>query len=193
MYQDLYFDEVVLIAQKIDRVKVSSLVDEIVNLRENKGRLFFIGIGGSAGNTSHAVNDFRKLCGIESYSLTDNVSEFTARVNDEGWETVFTNILEVSNPTSRDGIFVLSVGGGNEEKEISINIVNVIKYAKNKNLKVFGIVGKSDGYAAQHGDLVVIIPEIDSKRTTPHSESFQSVVWHCVVTDPKLQTNPTKW
>jgi D-sedoheptulose 7-phosphate isomerase len=193
MYQDLYFQEVISIAEKIDKVKVAELVNHLVLIKEAKGRIFFIGVGGSAGNTSHAVNDFRKLCRIEAYSLTDNISELTARINDEGWESTFVNMLEVSNLKPTDAIFVLSVGGGNLEKKISVNIVNAIKYAKSLRVKVYGIVGKSDGYASMYGDQVVVVPEINPERITPHSESFQSVIWHCLVTDPKLQENPTKW
>jgi D-sedoheptulose 7-phosphate isomerase len=193
MYQDLYFNEVISIAEKIDKVKIAELVTHLVLLKEAKGRIFFIGVGGSAGNTSHAVNDFRKLCKIEAYSLTDNVSELTARINDEGWESAFVNMLEVSNLQPTDAIFILSVGGGNLEKEISVNIVNAVKYAKNLHVKVYGIVGKSDGYTSKYGDLVIVVPEINPDRTTPHSESFQSVIWHCLATDPKLQENATKW
>jgi D-sedoheptulose 7-phosphate isomerase len=188
-----FFDEVSQIARSMDAEKVEALCDELVSLRERDGRLFIIGVGGSAANCSHAVNDFRKLCGIESYAPTDNVSELTARTNDEGWQTVFSEWLKVSRATRNDAILVLSVGGGNLEKNVSANLVLAIQEAKSRGLRILGIVGRDGGYTKQAGDVVVVIPTVDDSRITPHSEAFQAVVWHCLVSHPNLQKNATKW
>ena len=161
--------------------------------REGGGRLFMIGVGGSAGNCSHAVNDFRKLCGIETYSPIDNVSELTARTNDEGWETVFVEWLRVSRLNEKDALFILSVGGGDAEKNISANIIKAINLAKEVGAKVLGVVGKPTGYTATQGDAVVVIPQVNPSRVTPLSEGFQAVVWHCLVSHPVLQRKTTKW
>jgi D-sedoheptulose 7-phosphate isomerase len=155
--------------------------------------LFLIGVGGSAGNCSHAVNDFRKLCGIEAYSPIDNVSELTARTNDEGWDTVFAGWLETSRLGKNDAIFVLSVGGGDVEKNVSTNIVKAIDFAKSRGAKVFGIVGKDTGHAAKVGDVVIVVPQVKPEWVTPLSEAFQAVVWHCLVSHPALQIRKTKW
>jgi D-sedoheptulose 7-phosphate isomerase len=152
-----------------------------------------LGVGGSAGNCSHAVNDFRKLCGIETYSPIDNVSELTARTNDEGWDTVFAGWLEVSRLNEKDAIFIFSVGGGDAERNVSPNIVKAVDLAKARSAKVLGIVGKSTGYTAKVGDVVVVVPEVNPDRVTPHSEAFQAVVWHCLVSHPALQIKRTKW
>jgi D-sedoheptulose 7-phosphate isomerase len=152
-----------------------------------------LGVGGSAANSSHAVNDFRKLCGIEAYAPVDNVSELTARTNDEGWDTVFANWLQVSHANEKDAIFVLSVGGGNLEKNVSPNIVMALKYAKERNMKIFGVVGRDGGYTKLVGDCVIVVPTISESRITPHAEAFQAVVWHCLVCNPVLQQKPTKW
>lgn len=188
-----FFTEVKQIAQEVDLLAIDSLASELVSLRERSGRLFLLGVGGSAANCSHAVNDFRKLCGIEAYSPVDNVSELTARTNDEGWETVFSEWLKISRLCERDAILVFSVGGGNREKNVSANIVAAIDLAKERRAKVFGIVGRSDGHAAKHGDVVIVIPQVNAERITPHSEAFQSVVWHCLVSHPDLQAVRTKW
>ena len=188
-----YFREVSEIANCIDSKQIEELANCLVKLRNNKGRMFILGVGGSAGNASHAVNDFRKLCNIECYAPTDNVSELSARTNDEGWDTVFSLWLKVSNLNQKDCLFVLSVGGGNEEKNVSVNIVKAIKFAKTRKAHVFGIVGKNTGYAYTKGDKVILIPDVNNDRITPHSEAFQSVVWHCLVSHPLLQTNKTKW
>jgi len=169
------------------------LARELDRLRERHGRLFLIGVGGSAGNCSHAVNDFRKLCGIEAYSPTDNVSELTARTNDEGWDTVFAAWLDTSRLDEKDAILVFSVGGGDAERNVSANIIKAIDFAKTRRAKVFGIVGRDSGYTAKHGDLVVLIPQVDPNWVTPLSEAFQAVVWHCLVSHPSLQRRPTKW
>lgn len=188
-----FFAEAGRICASIDLARVENLATEMSQLRERGGRLFMLGVGGSAGNCSHAVNDFRKLCGIETYSPIDNVSELTARTNDEGWDTVFAAWLDVSKLNERDGIFIFSVGGGDVERNVSPNIVKAIDLAKARKAKVFGIVGRASGYTAQVGDVVVVVPEVNPDRVTPHSEAFQAVVWHCLVSHPTLQVKKTKW
>ena len=172
---------------------MEALAEELAALRARGGRLFILGVGGSAGNSSHAVNDFRKLCGIETYSPVDNVSELTARTNDEGWDTVFAAWLEVSRLNERDAILVFSVGGGDVERNVSTNIVKAVDLAKARRAKVLGVVGRKSGHTAKLADVAVVIPEINSERVTPHSEAFQAVVWHCLVSHPALQVNRTKW
>lgn len=193
MHTQTYFQEVVKVAQTIDVAMVERLARELAALRERGGRLFFLGVGGSAGNCGHAVNDFRKLCGIESYAPTDNVSELTARTNDEGWDTVFAAWLKTSRANDKDAVFVFSVGGGNLEKNVSPNIVAALKEAKERGTKVFGVVGRDGGYTKQVGDCVVVVPTVDAARVTPHTEAFQAVVWHCLVSHPALQQVATKW
>jgi len=193
MHALTYFQEVVKVAQAIDLAAVERLATELAALRKRGGRLFLIGVGGSAGNCSHAVNDFRKLCGIEAYAPTDNVSELTARTNDEGWDTVFAGWLKTSRANEKDAVLVFSVGGGNLEKNVSPNIVAGLNEAKQRGLKVFGVVGRDGGYTKQVGDCVVIVPTVDAARVTPHTEAFQAVVWHCLVSHPALQEMATKW
>jgi len=188
-----YFKEVSKIIKKIDPFLLETLVEDLCSIRGKKGRIFVIGVGGSAGNAGHFVNDLRKLCAIEAYAPTDNISELTARTNDEGWETVFSYWLSISKINNKDALFILSVGGGNQEKNVSVNIIEAIKFAKTKNCKIFGIVGIDNGYTAKNGDNVIIIPVVNKDRITPHSESFQSVIWHCLVSHPKLQIKKTKW
>jgi len=188
-----FLAEVKRICENISCDSIEGMIDELIELRARKGRLFLIGVGGSAGNCSHAVNDFRKLCGIEAYSAADNISELTARANDEGWDTVFSGWLEASNLNSPDAILIFSVGGGDIERHVSTNIVKAVIFAKSRRAKVLGIVGKDNGYTALHGDLVVIVPQVNASRITPLSESFQSVVWHCLVSHPELQIRETKW
>lgn len=188
-----YFQEVGRIADEIDHAGIEKLAQELKDLRDNGGRLFILGVGGSAGNASHAVNDFRKLCGVESYAPTDNVSELTARTNDDGWHTVFAEWLKTSRVGSKDALLVFSVGGGNLEKNVSPNLVSAIQVAKERGAKVFGIVGRDGGYTKQAGDVVIVVPTVDSARVTPHSEAFQAVVWHCLVSHPALQQIKTKW
>ncbi|MDC0248449.1 SIS domain-containing protein [bacterium] len=188
-----YFDLVSQISSLIDLKKINIICAELNTLRENNGRLFFLGVGGSAANCSHAVNDFRKLCNIESYAATDNVSELTARINDDGWDGSFVEYLKSSNIKSKDAIFILSVGGGNIEKNVSVNLINAINYCKNIGSKIFGIVGKDGGYTFKNGDNILLVPDLDKKLTTPLAESFQAVVWHCIVSNPLLQLNSTKW
>jgi D-sedoheptulose 7-phosphate isomerase len=193
LHAKVYFDEVVKVAEQIDTELIEKMAHELKDLRDRGGRLFFLGVGGSAGNCSHAVNDFRKLCGIEAYAPVDNVSELTARTNDEGWETVFAGWLKVSNAKANDAVFVLSVGGGNLERNVSPNIVMALKLAKERGLKIFGVVGRDGGYTKQVGDCVVVVPTVDNNRVTPHAEAFQGVVWHCLVSNPVLQQMATKW
>jgi D-sedoheptulose 7-phosphate isomerase len=194
-FTDFYFNEVVNIAQLIDKTKIEGIVDVLRCTRDiNEGRVFVLGVGGSAGNASHMVNDLRKLCGIEAYCPTDNVSEVTARTNDEGFDTVFEEYLKGSRFTYKDTIFVLSVGGGDEAKNVSVGLIKAIKYAQSKDGNVVAIVGKADGYTAMNECVLsVVVPPVELTRITPHSESFQAVVWHCIVSNPNLQINATKW
>ena len=188
-----FFAQAAEIAAKIDVDRVEALAANIVSLRVNEGRLFILGVGGSAANASHAVNDFRKLCAIETYAPTDNVSELTARTNDEGWETVFSEWLKISRLNKNDGILVLSVGGGNREQNVSVNLINALDHAKSVGATIMGIVGRDGGYTADVADVTVIIPTIDAGLVTPHTEAYQAVVWHCLVSHPKLQVQETKW
>jgi D-sedoheptulose 7-phosphate isomerase len=188
-----YFNEVVEVARQLPIDMVETLCDELVALRQRNGRLFILGVGGSAGNASHAVNDFRKLCGIEAYAPTDNISELTARTNDEGWATVFAEWLKVGRADAKDAILIFSVGGGNLQKNVSPNIVAAIVEGKARGLRVLGIVGRDGGYTKQAGDCVIVVPTVDENRITPHAEAFQAVIWHCLVSHPKLQKNATKW
>ena len=188
-----FFSQTASIASQIDAERVETLADHLVQIRSNAGRLFIIGVGGSAANASHAVNDFRKLCAIETYAPTDNVSELTARTNDEGWETVFSEWLKISRLNENDGILVLSVGGGNRGENVSVNLINALDHAKTVDAIIMGIVGRDGGYTAKVADVAVIIPTIDSGLVTPHTEAYQAVVWHCLVSHPKLQVQETKW
>ena len=193
IYSDLHLSETIEIIKKIDTKKIENMVDLILNVRKEKGRIFFLGVGGSASNCSHAVNDFRKIIGIESYAPTDNVSELTARTNDEGWITIFSEWLKISNLGSKDLIFVFSVGGGSLEKNISPNIVEALKYGKSIGCKLVGVVGRNGGYTTKVADACVVIPTVNEKTITPHTEAFQAVVWHLIVSHPKLKLNETKW
>lgn len=188
-----YFDEAVTILQQLDAAAVDRLASELAALRERGGRLFLLGVGGSAANCSHAVNDFRKLCGIEAYTPVDNVSELTARTNDEGWDSVFSEWLKISKASAKDAIFVFSVGGGDAERNVSPNLVKGIQEAKSRGLKVYGVVGRDGGYTRKAGDLVIVVPTVDASRVTPHTEAFHAVVWHCLVSHPALQIVATKW
>ena len=192
-YSNLHLSETIEITKKIDTKKIENMVDLILNVRKEKGRIFFLGVGGSASNCSHAVNDFRKIIGIESYAPTDNVSELTARTNDEGWITIFSEWLKISNLSSKDLIFVFSVGGGSLEKNISPNIVEALKYGKSIGCKLVGVVGRNGGYTTKVADACVVIPTVNEKTITPHTEALQAVVWHLIVSHPKLKLNETKW
>ena len=188
-----FFEEVSEVVQKIDVQAVDQLVALVARTRAAGGRLFILGVGGSAGNASHAVNDFRKITGIEAYAPTDNVSELTARTNDEGWSTVFERWLRVSHLRPDDMLLIFSVGGGNLEKQVSPNLVEALKYARTVGAKVGGIVGRDGGYTAQVADACVLIPVVNPAHITPHSEAFQAVVWHLLVSHPDLKQEQTKW
>lgn len=190
---DAYLKAAAEIISRIDRDEIARLVKLLSQTRASKGRLFILGVGGSAANASHAVNDFRKLAGIEAYAPTDNVSELTARANDEGWPTIFEAWLKVSRLSSKDMILIFSVGGGNLEKNISPNLVKALQYAKTLAVKIGGIVGRDGGYTAQVADACVIIPSVDANLITPLSEAFQAVVWHMIVSHPALKANEAKW
>jgi D-sedoheptulose 7-phosphate isomerase len=188
-----YFNEASEIAKTIDIAAIERIVQGLATVREQGGRLFLLGVGGSAANCSHAVNDFRKLCGIETYTPVDNVSELTARTNDEGWDTVFAAWLRTSRANDKDAILVFSVGGGDAVNNVSANIVAGLQEAKARGLKIYGIVGRNGGYTKEVGDAVVVVPTVDASRVTPHTEAFQAVVWHCLVSHPTLQVQETKW
>jgi D-sedoheptulose 7-phosphate isomerase len=192
-YSQQHLDESVEVIKQLDASKIEEMADLLAKVKNEGGRLFFLGVGGSAGNCSHAVNDFRKIVGIESYAPTDNVSELTARTNDEGWSTVFAEWLKISKLNSKDALFILSVGGGNLEKNISPNLVEGLKYAKIVGSKITGIVGRDGGFTAEVADVCVIIPTVNANNITPHSEAFQAVVWHLLVSHPALKSNETKW
>ncbi len=189
----LYLTEAAQITERIDYEMIERIAEGLADLRDRGGRLFLLGVGGSAANCSHAVNDFRKLCGIEAYTPVDNVSELTARTNDEGWDTVFAGWLKVSRACSDDAVLIFSVGGGDMEKNISANLVRALDEAKRRGLRIFGVVGRQGGYTKQVGDAVVVVPTINAAHVTPHTEAFQAVVWHCLVSHPKLQIAGTKW
>ena len=192
-YSLKHLKEAVEIIQKIDATSIEKMADLLATLKSKGGRIFFLGVGGSAGNCSHAVNDFRKIVGIECYAPTDNVSELSARINDDGWASVFVEWLKVSNLCEKDLLFILSVGGGSVEKNISPNLVEAIKYGKSVGSKITGIVGRDGGYTAQVSDECLIIPTVNTETITPHTEAFQAVIWHLLVSHPKLKTNQTKW
>ena len=192
-YSEQHLNEAKEIINQINVAAIEKIADLLATVKKNQGRIFFLGVGGSAGNCSHAVNDFRKIVEIESYAPTDNVSELTARTNDEGWATIFEPWLKLSKLNSKDAIFIFSVGGGNLEKNISPNLVNALKYAKEVGAKITGIVGRDGGYTAQVADACVIIPTVNPENITPHSEAFQAVLWHLLVSHPKLKQNQTKW
>ena len=193
VYTNEYLSEVKLIADRIDTKAIERMIDLIVEIRKNNGRMFFLGVGGGAGNSSHAVNDFRKIAGIESYSPCDNVSELTARTNDDGWEQVFVEWLKGSRLNNNDGVFVFSVGGGNIEKNISANLVRALEYAQVVGAKILGIVGRDGGYTGRVADACVIVPTVNPNTVTPHTEAFQAVIWHLIVSHPKMRVSEMKW
>jgi len=188
-----FLAEVQQVTAQLDAAAIEKCADELARVRERGGRLFILGVGGSAGNASHAVNDFRKICGFEAYAPTDNVSELTARVNDESWESVFVSWLKGSRLTAKDGIVVFSVGGGDLEKNISPNLVRAVQFAKETGAAIVGIVGRTGGYTAQAADACVVIPTVNPTHVTPHAEAFQAVVWHLFVSHPALKVGQTKW
>jgi D-sedoheptulose 7-phosphate isomerase len=192
-YAEQHMRESIQIIEKMDLAPIEAMVDLLARVKADGGRIFFLGVGGSAGNCSHAVNDFRKIVGIECYAPTDNVSELTARTNDEGWASIFVEWLKISKLLAKDAIFIFSVGGGNLEKNISPNLVTALQYAKSVGAKVMGVVGRDGGYTAKVADACVIVPTVNPDNVTPHSEAFQAVVWHLLVSHPKLKANQTKW
>jgi D-sedoheptulose 7-phosphate isomerase len=192
-FSKTFLDESIALIQKLDVPSIEAMVEGLARVREGGGRLFVLGVGGSAGHASHAVNDFRKICGFEAYTPTDNVSELTARVNDEGWDTCFSEWLKGSRLRRGDALLVFSVGGGNREKNVSVNLVRSLELAKEVGASVYGVVGRDGGYTKQVSDACVIIPTVSPERVTPHTEGFAAVVWHLLVSHPKLAAKPTKW
>ena len=192
-YSEQYLRETAAIISQLDTALCDKAVELLAAVRERAGRLFILGVGGSAANASHAANDFRKLAGMECYTPTDNVSELTARTNDEGWSTVFAEWLKVSRLNENDALLILSVGGGNVEKNVSANLVKAMQLAKERGAAILGIVGRDGGYTAQVADVTIVIPTVNVANVTPHSESFQAVVWHLWVSHPKLKVAETKW
>ncbi len=188
-----FLAEVQQVTAQLNEAAIEKCADELAAIRERGGRLFILGVGGSAGNASHAVNDFRKICGFEAYAPTDNVSELTARTNDEGWPTIFAEWLKGSRLQAKDGLLIFSVGGGNLEKNVSPNLVNAIQLAKQVGASVIGLVGRDGGYTAKEATACVIVPTVNPAHVTPHSEAFQAVIWHLFVSHPKLKVATTKW
>ena len=192
-YISQHVAETAQVLEKLDIDSIEQIVTYLAETRETGGRLFILGVGGSAANASHAVNDFRKICGMEAYAPTDNVSELTARTNDEGWESVFVEWLKGSRLNAKDCVFVFSVGGGNKEKNVSANLVHALVYAKEQQAKIVGVVGRDGGYTAQVADACCLIPVVNPANTTPHTEAFHAVIWHALVSHPKLKITETKW
>src|SRR5437016_10131392 len=192
-HTQVYLQQVRQIAGTLDHELIEQMAQELASLRERGGRLFLIGVGGSAANCSHAVNDFRKLAGIEAYSPCDNVAELTARTNDEGWPTVFEAWLRTSRAGAKDAVLIFSVGGGDVERNVSPNLVRALDEAKRRGTRILGIVGRDGGYTGKVGDVVVVVPTVDTRSITPHAESFQAVIWHCVVSHPRVMLQANKW
>jgi D-sedoheptulose 7-phosphate isomerase len=192
-YARQHLNEAIDIIRALDVHAIERIAEALAQLRERGGRLFFLGVGGSAANCSHAVNDFRKIAGLEAYAPTDNVSELTARTNDEGWASVFVGWLEVSRLSAADAIFVFSVGGGDLEKNVSPNIVLALQYARVVGATILGVVGRDGGYTARMADACVVVPTVNADTVTPHTEAFQAVLWHLLVSHPRVKANQTKW
>ncbi len=194
-YVTRYLQEAIKILEKLENSheRIEKMIELLLDIRESGGRLFFLGVGGSAGNCSHAVNDFRKIGGFEAYTPVDNVSEITARTNDEGWETVFVEWLKQSKLNVKDGVWIFSVGGGSKEKNISANLVYALEYAKAQGASILGVVGRDGGYTAQVADACIVIPPLSADTVTPHAESFQAVIWHLIVSDPRIMQKSNKW
>ena len=192
-YSKQHLEESIEITKAINPNTIEEMVDLLADVKHTGGRLFVLGVGGSAANAGHAVNDFRKLAGIETYAPTDNVAELTARTNDEGWHTVFSGWLRVSKLGPKDCLFILSVGGGDKEKNVSPNLIEAIDLARESGARVTGIVGRDGGYTAQNANVCMVVPTVNPSTVTPHSEYFQSVIWHLLVSHPKLKSSPTKW
>jgi D-sedoheptulose 7-phosphate isomerase len=192
-YTEHYLNETIQVVEQLDRSAIDRMIQLFVEMREKGGRLFILGVGGSAGNASHAVNDFRKIAGLEAYAPTDNVSELTARINDDGWDTAFARWLEGSRLGVKDLVFVLSVGGGHREMNVSVNLVKALEYAKEVGAKICGVVGRDGGFTAEVADACAIVPTISAHSVTPLAESFQAVIWHLIVSHPDVQVGETKW
>lgn len=192
-YTNTYLSEVGRIASSLDAGAIDHMLDLLVEIRAQEGRLFFLGVGGGAGHASHAVNDFRKIAGIESYAPSDNVSELTARINDEGWESCYAQWLRGSHLSRRDGVFVFSVGGGNAERKVSLNLVASLALARQVGARILGIVGRDGGTTAQVADACLVLPTLSAETVTPHTEEFQAVVWHLLVSHPRLRRHEMKW
>jgi D-sedoheptulose 7-phosphate isomerase len=192
-FTQTHLEETIQITQKIDSEIIEEMIDLLLEVKNNNGRLFILGVGGSAANASHAVNDFRKLAGIEAYAPTDNVAEITARTHDEGWQTVFSSWLKVSRIRKNDCVLILSVGGGDRERNVIANLIDAIDFGKSVGARVVGIIGRDGGYTGKNSDICLIIPTINNDSVTPHAESFQTIIWHLMVSHPKLKTNATKW
>ena len=192
-YSQQHLDETAQVVSQLSADLIERAVDVLANVRQRGGRLFILGVGGSAANASHAVNDFRKLCAFEAYAPTDNVSELTARTNDEGWASVFAAWLQGSRLNAKDGLLIFSVGGGSLEKNVSPNLVSALQLAKSVGAAIVGIVGRDGGFTAQVADVAIIVPTVSAPNTTPHAEAFQAVIWHLFVSHPKLKTSATKW
>ena len=192
-FSEKYLEECIEICNTINPDEIEQMADLINSVRLNNGRIFFLGVGGGAGHASHAVNDFRKICNIESYAPTDNVSELTARVNDDGWDTCYVNWLKGSNLSEKDLLFVFSVGGGNLEKNISVNILKSLQLAQEIGSKICGVVGRDGGYTKKVADICIIVPTVNENNITPHTEAFQAVIWHLLVSHPRLQKHEMKW
>jgi D-sedoheptulose 7-phosphate isomerase len=192
-FAENFLEETVRVAHELDASAIERMADELSSVRAGGGRLFFLGVGGGAGHAGHAVNDFRKLAGFEAYSPTDNVSELTARINDDGWDTSFAAWLQGSRLCSKDAVFVLSVGGGNVEKNVSLNLVRAVQHAQSVDARIFGIVGRDGGYTASVANVCVVVPTVNDTHITAHTEGFQAVVWHLLISHPKLKVQATKW
>jgi D-sedoheptulose 7-phosphate isomerase len=192
-FAEHYLQEASEIIRRLDTAAIESMASLLARVKADDGRLFFLGVGGSAANCSHAVNDFRKIAGVECYAPTDNVAELTARINDEGWEKVFAEWLKVSKLSARDALFIMSVGGGDAERNISANLVRAIELAKEVGAKVIGVVGRDGGFTARAADACVIVPTVNADTITPHSEAFQALIWHLLVSHPLLKKHQTKW
>jgi len=192
-HTERYLQEAAAIIDRLDRDAIERVAGLLAAIRARGGRLFFLGVGGSAANCSHAVNDFRKIAGFEAYTPADNVAELTARTNDDGWDSVFVNWLKGSRLSDNDAIFVLSVGGGDREHNISVNLVNALEYARGRGATILGVVGRDGGVTARTADAAVIVPTVTAERVTPHAEEFQAVIWHLLVSHPALQQTPTTW
>jgi D-sedoheptulose 7-phosphate isomerase len=192
-YTSVYLSEVAALAAHLDTTVIDRMIDLLHEVRAQGGRVFFLGVGGGAGHAGHAVNDFRKIAGMECYTPTDNVSELTARINDDGWETCYANWLRGSRLSSRDAVFIFSVGGGSLERHISTNLVASLNLAREAGARILGVVGRDGGYTAQLADACLIVPTLSPETVTPHTEEFQAVIWHLIVSHPRLRANPMKW